>query len=199
MRSLEKRSVDTLIQQLFATRFGGRARIVGPGAPLSVLDERYAGPLKGLLAEAYPGVPESLWASMSDNLIVLARAAEEPSQVVGFEESTMRLVRSLSERAEEWQREYGDLLNVTIQPSRFMETDLRGASLTFSEQFFAPRSIQGWAKLSRHFARLCASMAELASISGLRQRDVGYTNRETNLIYTNLVSANNQPLEFTPA
>ena len=43
LRSLEKRAVDELIQQLLGKI--GDARVVGPNAPLTVLDAHYVGPL----------------------------------------------------------------------------------------------------------------------------------------------------------
>ena len=55
MRSLEKRALDSLIQQLL-TKIGDHARVVGPSGSLTALDDRYVGVLKHLLLEAY-GAP----------------------------------------------------------------------------------------------------------------------------------------------
>ena len=197
MRSLEKRALDALVDQLIAKMPG--ARIVGPGAPLSALDERYVGRLKAVLTEALPGIPESVLSAVNEDVIVVQRAHEAPSELVGWEPSVMRVVRGRAAAdIRAWQRTYGDLLNISIQPSRYLETDLRGASLTFTEQFFAPRSILGWRKLSLHFARACDAMAQLMISSGLRQRDVTFEDRDSNLIYTNLVGVNGDTLELTP-
>ena len=197
LRSLEKQSLDALVQQVLA-KVGSNARVLGPNAPLSPLDDRYIAPLKTLIREAIPGVPDSLLTSMRDDLIVVQRSLPEPSELVGFEPSILRVVKSRSGNVEAWQETYGDLLNVSIIPSRFLETDLKDCALTFSEQFFAPRSIQGWMKLSRHFSRVTAALSELAQISSLKQKDVFYDDRDSHFIYTNLVSAQGDPLELTP-
>ena len=78
VRSLERRSIDSLVQQLF-DRIGGENRIAGPGEALSPLDERYVGVLKLLLQEAFPGTPEEVFSSVKDDLIVVSRAAVQPS------------------------------------------------------------------------------------------------------------------------
>jgi hypothetical protein len=194
MRSLEKRAVDMLVAQLLAQI--PRARIVGPTAPLTALDERYVGRLKTLLADALPGVPEPVLSSIHEDLIVVQRASEQPSQLVGWEASVMRVERGRAAAdIRAWKETYGDLLSIDIQASKYLETDLKGATLTFSEQFFAPRSIQGWRRLSVHFARVCEAMAQLMAVSGLKQRDVNQ-DRDTSLIPTNLVSVNGDAMEL---
>lgn len=199
MRSLEKRALDSLTDQLLAQIPG--ARILGPGAPLSASDERYVGRLKTLLRDALPGVPDSILSSVHEDLVVVQRAREEPSQLVGWEPSVMRVIRGRSaEDVDSWQETYGDLLNISIQPSKFLETDLRGASLTFTDQFFSPRSIKGWQKLSLHLARACDAMAELMKASGLKQRDVTHEDHgDSHLIHTNLVSMSGDALELARA
>ena len=198
MRSLEKRALDSLIEQVLAT-VDAPTRILGPGASINPLDERYVGRLKQLLMDAIPGIPEPLLTSVRDDLIVVARANVEPSDVVRFEESTLRVIKTRAAELDKWQETYGDPLNVNIKPSRYLETDLKDCSLTFSEQFFAPRSIQGWRKLSLHFARICGAMAELMTLSGLKQKEVFHESRDTHLIYTNLVNVRGGSMELTPA
>ena len=157
--------------------------------------------LKTLLVGAIPGVPESILSSVDEDLIVVQRAREEPSDLVGWEPSVMRVIRGrAAEDIRTWQDAYGDILNISIQPSRYLETDLRGAALTFTDQFFAPRSIKGWQKLSLHFARVCDAMAELMKLSGLKQRDVTHEDHgDSHLIYTNLVSMSGDALELARA
>ena len=82
VRSLEKRSVDSLIDQLLAG-MGGDTRIIGPGASFSPLDGKYVGVLKQLLVASIPGIPEQLLSSVRDDLIVVTRIREEPSALVG--------------------------------------------------------------------------------------------------------------------
>ena len=197
IRSLEKQSLDALVQQVLA-KVGSNARVLGPNAPLLPLDDRYIAPLKHLIREAIPGVPDSLLTSMRDDLIVVQRSLPEPSELVGFEPSVLR-VKSRATDVQAWQDTYGNLLNVTVQPSRLLETDLKDPYLTFSEDFFAPRTIQGWARLSRHFSRVCAAMAELATLSGLKQKEVFYESSDTHLILPNLVSNQGDELELAPA
>ena len=182
----------------------GHARIVGPGAPLTALDERYVGVLKLMLAESIPGIPIELLSSVDDRLIVVQQAREDPSDLVRFEPSMLRVVQSRAADIDTWRDKYGRLLNVTMKPTHYLESDLRGASLTFSEQFFAPRSILGWMKLARHFSRLCAAMAELMALAGLKQRDVisidRYPSVDSTLIHASFVRANSgDPLELAPA
>ena len=198
MRSLEKRALDSLIDQLLESIPG--ARIVGPGAQLSASDEKYVGTLKAMLQEAIPGIPDSLLLSVRDELIIVQLAREEPSSLVHWDPSVMRVVKDIdANEIQSWQETYGDILSIDIRPSKYLETDLKNASLTFSEQFFAPRSIQSWRKLSLHFARACDAMARLMTLSKLRQRDVRHEDRgDSHLIHTNLVSANGDALELTP-
>ena len=74
MRSLEKRALDSLIDQLLESIPG--TRIVGPGAPLTALDEKYVGTLKAMLQEAIPGIPDAMLSSVRDELIVVQLARE---------------------------------------------------------------------------------------------------------------------------
>ena len=91
VRSLQKRSVDSLVEQLFQ-QIGGELRVVGPEAPISVLDARYVGILKQMLREAYPGIPDELLSTVRDDLIVLSRATEQASELVGFSPSKLTTV-----------------------------------------------------------------------------------------------------------
>ena len=171
VRSIERRSIDSLVQQLF-DRIGGENRIAGPGEALSPLDERYVGVLKLLLQEAFPGTPEEVFSSVKDDLIVVSRAAVQPSELVSFTPSTLRVAPPYSERVGDIQNKYASLLNLTVLPTRYLDTDLMDPNLLFSQGFFSERSIKGWARLSLTFARLCASMQEMAFASGLKQEHV---------------------------
>ena len=198
MRSLEKLSLDSLINQLLESIPG--ARIMGPGAPLSASDDKYVGILKALIQEAIPGVPDTLLSSVRDDLIVVQRAREQSSSLLQWEPSVMRVVKHIdNSEIQSWQETYGDILSIDIRPSKYLETDLKNASLTFSEQFFAPRSIQSWRKLSLHLARACDAMAQLMTLSRLKQRGVTHEDHgESHLIHTNLVGAEGEALELTP-
>jgi hypothetical protein len=188
LRSLEKRAVDELIQQLLGKI--GDARVVGPNAPLTVLDAHYVGPLKALLAEAIPGIPDPLLTSVRDDLIVVRRAPPEPpSALVGFYKSYLRVASPHSEAVDRLRADYGAVLNVDIQRTRLVETDWRDPVLTFSDRWFARRSLKGWSKLSLHLARLCARAEELKKRTGLRQEDVFYSDRDGNLLSAQMVSA----------
>ena len=123
MRPLQKRATDSLVEQMMAKI--GRARIVGPNAPLSASDERYVGRLKDLLLEAFPGTPAEVFASVRDDLIVLARAQQETaSPLAHFAPSVLRVPNADAEVLRHWNAEYGALLNVTVQRSRHLDTDL---------------------------------------------------------------------------
>ena len=107
-----------------------------------MLDAVYVGTLRSLLQDAFPGAPEMIFASVDEEKVVIKRSMkdEAPSALVGFEPSTLRVVKSKErDKVSAWHDTYGPLLNMTIQPSRYLETDLKGASLFFHESFFAPR------------------------------------------------------------
>ena len=195
MRSLERRAVDALVAQLLA-KVGGDARVVGPGAALTPLDAAVVGVLKPLLLAAFPGTPEAVLSSVRDDLVVVTRVREAASDLVMFEPATLRVAQPHADGVEAWQDTYGELLHVTIQRGRHLDTDLNSPTLTFHEDFFAPRSIRGWAKLVLHFARLCASMDELRALSGLRQRDVYHEHRDGHLVPTQIVDAHGEPVEL---
>ena len=197
MKSLEKQSLDALVDTLL-TKIGDNARVLGPSAPLTVLDARYVGTLRSLLHQAFPGTPDALFLSVRDDLIVVTREIENPTNLVGFEPSVLR-VKAHAGLVDDWRATYGDALNVTIRRSKHLETDLKDCSLTFSEQFFAPRSIIGWAKLTRHLARLCAAMAEMMAASGLKQRNVFRDDKESSLVFANLVTSHGTPMDLTPS
>jgi hypothetical protein len=196
IRSLEKRSLDTLISQLFS-RIGGEVRIVGPGGALTALDERYMGLLKQLLLESFPGIPDDLLGTVRDDLIVVARATEDASTLVSFTPSTLRLSRDHAHKAEELSAKYSRLLNVDIQPTRYLDTDLEDARLVFGEELFVNRSIKGWVRLSLYFARLCASMEALRGESGLKQGEVSHSGRETHLIPAEFASRLGEEMQLS--
>ena len=183
VRTLEKKSLDSLIQQLLE-KVGDNARVLGPGGRFSPLDTKFVGVLKQLLADSLPGIPEPLLSSVREDLIVVTRAVEEPSSLVSFGGSTMRLAKGYSGEAEELRNEYEDLLNVEIKSTKYVETDLSGAHIVFNEMFFAERSIKGWAKLGLYFARLTASMEDLARRSGLKPSGVSHGRSDSRLVYT---------------
>ena len=194
-RSLEKRSVDSLIDQLLAG-MGGDTRIIGPGASFSPLDGKYVGVLKQLLVASIPGIPEQLLSSVRDDLIVVTRIREEPSALVGFMPSTLRVAKPYQGKMGEIKK-YADLLDVTVQPTRYVDTDLSDPSIQFHEGFFARRSIKGWAKLSLYFARLCESMQELSKSAGLKQKNVFHGGSDTTLVYAQFVDHHGEEMELT--
>lgn len=195
LRSLEKKAVDSLIDQLLS-KMDTPARIVGPNATLSPLDGRYVGSLKSMLREAIPGIPDSLLSSVRDDLIVVTRVTEAAIEMVGLESSTLRVAKGFQKSVDEMQEEFGELLNVDIQQGKYLDTDWNGPVLTFTDQFFSPRSINGWAKLSLYFARLCAQMEEMKARSGLRQSQIFFEDRDSNLIPTQLLSRNGEVVEL---
>lgn len=186
-RSLQKRAMDSMVSQLLSKI--GDARVLGPGGPVSALDAKYVGPLKTLLLEAFPGLPEHLLASVRDDLIVVRRATLSPSGLVSYGPSTLRLAKAHMKQKEEWQGEYG-VLNVTLQKSRHVESDLEDAHLIFHEGFFHPRSLKSWAKLGLYFARLTASMEELASRSNLKPNNVYHGRSDSHNVYAVLHDRN---------
>ena len=195
MRSLEKRAIDALIQQLLA-HVGSDARIVGPGGAFSPLDSKYVGVLKQLLLEAFPGTPESALASVREDLIVVTRAIGEPSTLVNFAPSHMRVAKPYSGGVASMREKYSELLNVTIQATRYLDTDLADPSIVFHESFFAPRSIKGWAKLSLSFARLCATMENLAEVSGLKPHYIFHGKSDSRLVDSQIVNLHGESLDL---
>ena len=199
MRPLQKRATDSLVEQLMARI--GRARIVGPNAPLHVSDERYVGRLKDLLLQAYPGTPIEAFASVRDDLIVLARAQETRSELAHFEPSVLRVPNGDADTLRRWGAEFGALLNCTIQKGRHLETDLKGPSLTFHEQFFSPRSLEGWAALTLRLARACQAFVDLKVLSGLKSKSIFHTDRDTHLVHATFARTRHGesvPLELAP-
>ena len=130
-----------------------------------------------------------MWLALRDDLIVVAQAEEAPGNVVHYAPSVLRVAKASASHVPTWRHRYAQLLNVDIQASRYLETDLRDASLTFHPSFFAPRSLAGWARLSRHFARMCHSFLELSRRSGLKQDQISHSDRETHLVYATLRDA----------
>ena len=185
IRSLQKRAVDSLVEQLIS-KIGVEVRILKKGSKLSVLDAEYLGTLKGMLQEAIPGIPESLLASVSDDLIVVTRAPPEPEvhEAVGMELSTLRVAAGFAKEMDDWADDYAQRLNVDIQPGRHLETDWNSPIITFTEEWFKPRSIKEWANVSLYFARMMASMEELKKHAGLKQRNVFYEDRDSHLVHS---------------
>jgi hypothetical protein len=197
-RSLAKRAIDTMIEQLLE-RIGDGAHVLGPGARVSVLDTVYVGTVKELLHLSFPGVPDEGLSELRSDLIVVRRGREAPSELVGLEPSVLRVSKANASSVDDLQQSVGDLLNVTVQPTRYLDTDWKGPQLTFDARFFVPRSIASWIKLSRHFARVCAAMGELKDRSGLAQRNVFHEGRDTQLIPATIVDARGEPLELARA
>jgi hypothetical protein len=199
VRSLEKRSIDSLIQQLF-DQIGGVNRIVGPNEAFTPLDERYVGVLTFLLKEFIPGIPDVLLSTVKQDLIVVSRVTENPSELVTFGQSTLRVAKPYSAGIDSLKETYESLLNMTIIPTSYLDTDLANPHIVFHENFFTPRSIKGWCRLSLYFSRLCQSMFDLATQSGLKHGSVFHSDRETFLLYSQFVDAHAQEMELiTPS
>jgi hypothetical protein len=152
--------------------------------------------LKQLLQELIPGIPTDLLSTVRDDLIVISRATESVSTLISFAPSVLRLSRDHSHKAEHLQSKHGELLNITVQPTRYVDSDMEGPKLRFGEEFFLNRSFKGWTRLSVYFARLCAAMEELRAESGLKQREVSHGDRETHLIPTQFVNRQGEEMEL---
>ena len=196
MQTLERRALDSLVEQLLAKV--GDARVLAPGGAVSVTDGEYVGTLRALLLEAFPGTPEPLLHALDPGLVVLRRAQEAPSEHVGLTESTLRVTKQYAEGVEDLAERYGDLLNMNIKRTRYLDTDLNGPALQFTDSFFAPRTVAGWRKLSRQFARLCESFHEVKQASGLKQSEIFYEHTDSHLIPAELVDRDGAPLELAP-
>ena len=184
--------VDSLIEQLIQQL--GHVRIVRAGEPISVLDQRYVGTLKQVLIEHIPGIAAELLASLEDDSIVLQQAdAVNRGEPVGLERSTLRVAGKAD--IGKLQVEFAEELNVLIRQGKHLDTDWKAPILTFSEGWFAPRTIRGWAELSLYFARLCARMEELKVRTRLKERDIFYDDRDGHRIPTRLVDADGNLLE----
>ena len=176
MATLQARTIDALIAQLLE-RVGEHARVVAPSDALTALDTRYVGPLRRLLEEAFPGVPETAFYAVRDDLVVvqrggLSRAAEDA--LVGYAPGmTLRVARASDKRVRELHDTYGDALSVLrLTRTRHLETDLRNPVLQLGEAFFRPRSIPAWARVTVRLAQLCQALARLKSEAGLAQANV---------------------------
>ena len=181
MGSLVKRALDQMITQLLA-KVGGEARVLGPGAPLHCRMDRYVGTLFHLLTEAFPGIPEASLAAVRRDLIVVTSAPlEKEASVVGFQPSTLRVAHTDAVSA--LKATYAVGLNMTIQRSKYELSDLAAPVLTLDETFFAPRSIEGWRKLTLRLARLCHALSEVTSAAKLRSSEIWHDGeRNTHLI-----------------
>ena len=180
MRTLAKRAIDEMTAQLLA-KVGEEARVLGPGAPLHCRMDRYVGPLFQLLTEAFPGVPDAALAAVRRDLIVVTSAPlDDEASVVGFQPSTLRVAGA---DVAALQATYADGLNMTIQPSKYPLSDLAAPVLTLDETFFAPRSIEGWRKLTLRLARLCHALSEVKTAAKLRTSEIWHDGeRNTHLI-----------------
>ena len=194
MRSLERHALDSLVDQVLAQV--GDARVLAPGDDVSVTDGAYVGTVRALVAEAFPGTPESLLHALDPGLVVLRRAEDEPSNAVGLTPSTLRVTKEYADGVDEMAERYGDLLNMTIKRSRYLDTDLNGPHLTLTDRFFAPRTVAGWRKLSRAFARLCESLHEVKQRSGLKQSEIFHEDRESHLLFARITDARGDELEL---
>eukprot|EP00966_Prymnesium_polylepis_P306527 7083167-Prymnesium_polylepis.2 len=110
VRSLEKRSIDSLVEQLFTQM---------------------------------EGIPTDLLSTVRDDLIV-SRVTESASTLIAFAPSVLRLSQDHSHKAQQLQTKYGELLNVTVQASRYVDSDMEGPKLRFGQDFFINRSFKGW-------------------------------------------------------
>ena len=197
VRSLEKRSIDSLIQQLFShLHMGGEPRIVGPNEAFTPNDEKYIGVLKQLLIEFIPGIPDVLLSTVKQDLIVVSRVTENPSELVSFGQSTLRVAKPYVAGIDALKEKYESLLNMTIIPTSYLDTDLANPHLIFHENFFTQRSIKGWCRLSLYFSRLCQSMQDLATQSGLKHGSVFQNDRETFLVYSQFKNARAEEMEL---
>ena len=156
---------------LLLAKVGGEARVLGPGAPLHCRMDRYVGTLFHLLTEAFPGIPEASLAAVRRDLIVVTSAPlEKEASVVGFQPSTLRVAHTDAVSA--LKATYAVGLNMTIQRSKYELSDLAAPVLTLDETFFAPRSIEGWRKLTLRLARPLHALSEVKSAAKLRTSDL---------------------------
>ena len=110
----------------------------------------------------------------------------------------MRVTKTHHREISSLRDNFGTMLNITFQRSRYLDTDLENPCLRFSEDFFRPRSIAGWLKLSRHFAKLCAAMHEVKQRSGLKQAEIHHEHRYDHLVPVNFVTRHGDALELAP-
>ena len=200
LRSLEKRSIDSLFSQMFSKIGGDQAalRIVGPSGAFSPLDETYVGVLKQLLVNFIPGIPDSLLSSVRDDLIVVSQASISRSQIVSVGQSRIRVGKRYQNNINQLKANYEELLNTEMTPSPYLESDIHfvEAPIKFQETFFAPKSIKGWCRQSLYFSRLCAKMDTMADASGLKSGSIFNSEMETNLLYTSFVSSNGEEMKL---
>ena len=202
VRTLEKRAIDTLVDQLFS-QIGNNPRMVGPEGSFSPLDDKYVGVLRLLLQQFIPNIPDSVLQSVREDLIVVTQhVLENPSQIVSVGQSRLRVGKQYHHNINEIKSKYAELLKLEVTPSPYNDTDIdfSEASIIFQDTFFAARSIKGWCRLSLYFARLCASMDQLSAKAGLKGESVFHSDRETHLLFTGFVSSNGQEMELiTPS
>lgn len=193
MRSLEQHALGSLVDQILV-RVGDNARVVAPGGALTPLDGVFVGVLKTLLLESFPGTPDALLSSLQEGLIVIARPHEEDSQLVTLGESRLRVGKEYWPPLKDTAEYYANALNMHIVPTRYQESDLRDPHFVFHDKFFRARSIKGWAKLSAHFARLCALLDDVKTLSGLKQQEVFHSERDTHLVYALITNSAGEEL-----
>ena len=177
MKSLAKQSLDTLVETLLS-ELNAHVRVIAPGAPFTVLDSYYVGNLKQLLLEKYPGVPDSVFHQLRDDLIVVERNLSAPSRALTrFEPAILRVNKDVvtNQTRDELQEIYESLTNVTVKRHRYLPPDLpdlTGVALHFSPHFFSPKSFDRWQKVTQELARQVAAYAELKKKVGLSQKNV---------------------------
>ena len=134
--------------------------------------------------DAFQGIPLEVLSSVRDDLIVVNRslALVTAPGLVSFTPSTLRVAAPHAGKVDILQQKYSSLLNTTILPTRYVDTDLMDTRILFSSDFFAERSIRGWARVSLYFARLCAKMEEMGKESGLKSEYVFHAGTDSTLI-----------------
>jgi hypothetical protein len=187
VESLQTRATDVLIDQLLE-RIGDDARVVRAGGRLGVLDSVYVGALRDLLEEAFPDTPSELFHRVRSDWIVVSRDLTPPdTKAVRYDESRLRVPKLSSDLREAWTETYGALTGAEIVSTRHLDADLHRCTLVFDRRFFRPKSIVGWARLARTFARMTAAWVELKRESGLRQNLVENEGSNSHQILSRLV------------
>jgi len=184
MKSLAKQSLDTLVDSLL-DELEAHVRVIAPGAKIGVLDSYYVGNLKQMLLEKHPGVPDSVFHLLRDDLIVVQQDYSAPTRALTrFDPSRLRVPKTKIKPADGTllQETYGPLTNVNVVRHKYLDPDLFGIALRFSPHFFSPKSIDRWAQVTLSLARQTAALAELKSRVGLSQKEVINEDTEHTLV-----------------
>jgi hypothetical protein len=125
VRSLEKRSIDSLVDQLLFTQMGGDLRIVGPNAALTPLDVRYV----YRCAQTIVTGTDSRDSNRSPLYSKRRPYCHKPCHRVCLYTHLVCSLRAASftgpfAQAQQLQTKYGELLNVTVQPTRYSALSL---------------------------------------------------------------------------